>query len=74
MSVQGYVFEKQEGAGLPYTFNTPCLTRQSKGNLVTGTLAPQQLIAAQCVVHSDRLAVGEIHGGYNAPAVGGPAY
>jgi hypothetical protein len=68
------VSEKQKGARLPYTFNMPCLTRQSKGNLVTGTLAPQQLIAAQCVGHSDRLAAGEINGGNNAPAVGGPAY
>jgi hypothetical protein len=71
---KGYVSEKQKGAGLPHTFNTPCLTRQSKGNLVTGTLAPQQLIAAYGVVHSDRLIAGEINGGYNAPAAGGPAY
>jgi hypothetical protein len=74
MSLQGYVSEKQAGARLPYTFNTPCLTRQSKGNLAAGTLAPQQLIAAQCVVPSDRLAAGEINGGNNAPAAGGPAY
>jgi hypothetical protein len=68
------VSEKQAGVRLPYTFNTLCLTRQSKGNLVTGTLAPQQLIAAYGVVPSDRLAAGEINGGYNAPAAGGPAY